>query len=91
MYTGVCKSTAVEIICKELKLQLKIWTEDSWDAGAVSSFNKMNFSSGSSTNYNRKNSYNRHNNEDHLFNSSSSKTEVLFTNLYMYIYVRFKY
>eukprot|EP00596_Hydrurales_sp_CCMP1899_P003912 CAMPEP_0119053398 /NCGR_PEP_ID=MMETSP1177-20130426/74407_1 /TAXON_ID=2985 /ORGANISM="Ochromonas sp, Strain CCMP1899" /LENGTH=447 /DNA_ID=CAMNT_0007033345 /DNA_START=76 /DNA_END=1419 /DNA_ORIENTATION=+ len=67
--SGVCKSTAVEILSKELKLQLKVWTEDSWDAGAVSSFNKMNLS--------RNNSYNKYSNEDHLFNSNNSKTEEL--------------
>ena len=34
--SGTCKSTAVELICTELKIQLKSWTEDSWDPGSTS-------------------------------------------------------
>ena len=29
--SGCCKSTAVELICKEMDIKIQRWTDDSWD------------------------------------------------------------
>ena len=36
--SGAGKSTTVELLCKELSIPIKLWTEDSWDQGLTSNF-----------------------------------------------------
>ena len=39
--SGCCKSTAVEVVCRELDVQLKRWTDDSWEAEAATRFGQI--------------------------------------------------
>ena len=39
--SGCCKSTAIDVICRELDVQVKRWTDDSWEAEASTRFGLM--------------------------------------------------
>ena len=39
--SGCCKSTAVEVVCRELDVQVKRWTDDSWEADASTRFGQI--------------------------------------------------
>ena len=50
--SGTCKSTAVELLCKELHTELKVWTDDSWDPGSSSGkFKEYSVENGSNRNF----------------------------------------
>lgn len=49
--SGAGKSTAVELLCKELSIPIKVWTEDSWDHGSTTSNINLKSSSSSSSSY----------------------------------------
>jgi cell cycle checkpoint protein len=51
--SGCCKSTAVEVICRVLDVQVKRWTDDSWEADAATRYGQIRLGVG--TTHNRTN------------------------------------
>jgi len=49
--SGCCKSTAAEVICRELDVQVKRWTDDSWEADASTRFGQIRLGLGMNNNH----------------------------------------
>lgn len=49
--SGCCKSTAVELICEEMNVDIKVWSENEWDTTVYNNHSNRNYYEGYNTNH----------------------------------------